>query len=130
MSSELIEEKSPIRGWLILVAIMLWISVIFIPLSLPITLFGPHIFAETYFVLFSTLSEILLIPTLVFFIGRRRRFVSWFIGTQVWGIITLVVSIVFIPNYNVYRVVFAFIEGLALLFYVLRSKRVKSTFVR
>jgi hypothetical protein len=129
LSDELKEVRVPIGGWLILVAIILWATAIFSPLSLGLELLLQPVSTSTWLeVMYSAGTAVISITTLVVFMKRRRTLVYWFIGLQVWAILYYIVFLII--GVNLYTDLFGIIENVVLLLYIVRSKRVKNTFVR
>jgi len=119
-------DKEPIRGWLIVIAILLWIGIFAGTLALFLWIQTHILLPETFIVL---LASIACIPLLALFHRRKKVFVVWFLA---W-VATIPVRAIaehFTDHLSVYRDLFYFIETIVIVLYILRSKRVKRTFVR
>ena len=154
MTVSLNEEKAPIQGWLGLIATLLWVSAIFKPIGFIIDslwLSFRRLFTTPnihWVELISTPTvhgidlvtsfgaSIIAIIALIKFMKRRRDFINWFIGLQSWAILrNFVILLICIGGINsstilMYSAIFGMIVNVALILYVLRSKRVKKTFIR
>ena len=154
MTVSLNEEKAPIQGWLGLIATLLWVSAIFKPIGFIIDslwLSFRRLFTTPnihWVELISTPTvhgidlvtsfgaSIIAIIALIKFMKRRRDFINWFIGLQSWAILrNFVILLICICGINsstilMYSAIFGMIVNVALILYVLRSKRVKKTFIR
>lgn len=117
-------DKLPIRGWLVLVAITLWITAIGGALAFTASLVSKLLWLEQLFIIVTTILSIIV---LVFFMQRKRKFVPWFLVLLTWSVLSAIVSSV-IHYTSVSSFVYTINGNIILALYALRSERVKNTF--
>lgn len=128
------EPKEPIRGWLILIAIWLWFAPFynFYILVNGLIYFHLHnfwIYLETVDGFIRTILSIII---LILFIKRKTAFIKVMIACQIYFFF---LETVFLLEYihlhrNLTIFIIGYLEIIVILLYMIRSKRVKWTFVR
>lgn len=137
MNDGLPKVKEPIQGWLVLVGIELWLGGIVAALG--VIVLGAqamtHTLPNTSFVWFQmgsqVISAIWAIWVLALFIQRKQRFITWFVGLNVWAFLVQVVEdLLRIVHFALWPNAVDLLINVLLILYILFSKRVRRTFVR
>lgn len=129
MDNEVNAEKIPIRGWLILVGIIVWIT----PIGSLLWVIGELLLPGARFswleLLLVVVQLVISIIVLVLFVERKRTIVQWFAILTAWSIIAGIASTL-AHDTSVSKLMYNVIVDIILLLYVLLSQRVKNTFLR
>lgn len=124
------EKKVPIRGWLILIGIILWGTAISSTFGFIGSFFIKitNAYPNWVEILFMFFGMVLSVTAIVFFLQRRKIFNKWFIGLQIWSILQYLVQLV--TGTSIANDIFGIVFDILLILYILRSKRVLNTFNR
>ncbi|WDL96052.1 hypothetical protein [Alicyclobacillus sp. ALC3] len=117
-------DKVSIRGWLVFIAIVLWITAIGGVVAFTESLVSKLFWLEQLLILVNTILSLIV---LVFFVQRKRRFVPWFIVLLAWSVLGAGASSM-LHYTSTFSVVCTIVGDIILALYVLRSERVKNTF--
>jgi hypothetical protein len=128
-------SNNKIRGWLILIGAVLWIDAILYSVDFIAGLFVSQklLFTTPYEVQLadSFVNAAANIVILILFMKMKKSFTGWMIAYQIYSIaIELVVIILDIVHHvGFWKEIVALIIPVVILTYVIRSQRVKNTFV-
>ena len=128
------EQKEPIDGWLIVFAIALWIA-LFIYLMLfvgSLAILPFHDFLHQIDLVQDFIGTIMSVILLVLFIRRKAAFVKLYIAYQIYAAVleTVLLVVHFYVHKSMVSNFVRYSEIIVIVLYLLRSKRVKRTFVR
>lgn len=122
-------NKEPIRGWLIIIGVFTWIAPIAYLLDLVIDVTTHQL--STVVLIEGIIPTIFSIALLILFLQRRKAFVTWEYIYLTYGVVVEAITDIAVHDVtHGMNVAIAFIEAILIGGYLLRSNRVKRTFVR
>jgi len=122
------DVKVPIRGWLILIGIIVWVNPI--DMIFVVSEILSQVVKVSWFELLLIIVQLVIsIVVLILFVKRKRTFVSLIVILFGWSIIAGIASTL-IHYTSISKMTYNIIVDIILMLYVLYSQRVKNTFVR
>ncbi|QQE79317.1 DUF2569 family protein [Alicyclobacillus sp. SO9] len=135
MAGNFSEVQTKIRGWLILIGIVLWVDVILYSVDFIAGLLVSHklLFTTPYEVQAADyfINAAANIVILFLFMSKKKSFVGWMLAYQIYSIVVELVIVVLniVHHIGFWKELVALIIPVAILLYIVRSERVKKTFV-
>lgn len=135
MAVNLDEVQGKIRGWLIVVGVVLWIDAIVGPLAFIAGLFVSRnlLFTTPYEIQLAgfLVDAIANIIMLILFIKKKKAFIGLAVAYQIYSVVVelAIIMIDIIHHLSFWKEALALTIPVVLFFYLIRSKRVKMTFV-